>query len=236
MQNILELTNRGCAVMHEIDATKMARKYSPLRAMQFDCIIFNFPHAGVFKNDAPREAQLRIHQELISKFLANAKMMMKMDGEIHIRHKSNGFFREWNIQRLGENEGLQLIEAVPFHLKEYEGYGTKLGYGEALSKVLVSANFYDVQVLEPEGQKGLSRIASTVGRPLYIDQRRLRRPPVGGVVVPVPRVDSLPRQAQMDELSEGVLGTGGDERERPGLTLDEMTACTSYGGAAQGVP
>ncbi|GAB2279790.1 hypothetical protein Dimus_014429 [Dionaea muscipula] len=129
MQNILELTGRGCAVMHEIDATKMARKYSPLRAMQFDRIIFNFPHAGVFKNDAPREAQLRKHQMLISMFLANAKMMIKMDGEIHIRHKSKGFFREWKIKQLGEIEGLQLLEAVPFHLEEYKGYSTKFGYG-----------------------------------------------------------------------------------------------------------
>ncbi|GAB2279791.1 hypothetical protein Dimus_014430 [Dionaea muscipula] len=129
MRNILELTSRGCAVMHEIDATKMARKYSPLHGMQFDRILFNFPHAGVFNNDSSRGAQLRKNQKLISMFLANAKMMIKMDGEIHIRHKSKGFFREWKIQQLGEHEGLRLIEAVPFYLKEYEGYSTKLGYG-----------------------------------------------------------------------------------------------------------
>ncbi|GAB2279789.1 hypothetical protein Dimus_014428 [Dionaea muscipula] len=126
MRNILELTNRGCAVMHEIDATKMARKYSPLHAMQFDRIIFNFPHAGVFKKDAP---QLRKHRKLVRMFLANAKMMIKVDGEIHIRHKSNGFFCGWNIQQLGENEGLRLIEAVPFNRNKYEGYDTKYGFG-----------------------------------------------------------------------------------------------------------
>ncbi|GAB2293081.1 hypothetical protein Dimus_027296 [Dionaea muscipula] len=127
--NIPKLTDRGCAVLHGIDATKIAWKYPPLQAMQFDRIIFNFPHAGVFKTDAPREAQLQKHQRLIRMFLANAKVMIKMDGEIHIRHKSNGFFRDWNIQQLGENEGLRLIEAVPFHQREYEGYNTKFGFG-----------------------------------------------------------------------------------------------------------
>ncbi|GAB2293082.1 hypothetical protein Dimus_027297 [Dionaea muscipula] len=129
MWNILNLTGRSCAVVHGIDATMIAWKYSPLQEMQFDRIIFNFPHVGVFKYDAPREASLRDHRKLIRMFLANAKMMIKMDGEIHIRHKSNGFFRDWNIQQLGENEGLQLIETMPFHPYEYEGYNTKFGFG-----------------------------------------------------------------------------------------------------------
>ncbi|GAB2293076.1 hypothetical protein Dimus_027292 [Dionaea muscipula] len=129
VSNILNLTKRGCGVVHGIDATMISWKYSTHLAMQFDRIIFNFPHVGVFKNDAPRETSLREHQKLIRMFFANAKKMIMKDGEIHIRHKSNGFFRDWNIQQLGENEGLQLIEAMPFHPYEYEGYNTKFGFG-----------------------------------------------------------------------------------------------------------
>jgi len=45
LTNILELEWRGCRVMHGVDATLMASRYN-LSRMQFDRIVFNFPHDG----------------------------------------------------------------------------------------------------------------------------------------------------------------------------------------------
>ncbi|GMH25464.1 hypothetical protein Nepgr_027307 [Nepenthes gracilis] len=128
MGNILQLKTRGCTVMHEVDATQMASCHS-LNTIKFDRIIFNFPHAGVFRRDAPRDAQIREHQKLIRGFLKNAKKMIAADGQIHITHKSNGFFREWAIEMLAANEGLRLIQAFLFNYRDYEGYSTKFGFG-----------------------------------------------------------------------------------------------------------
>ncbi|GAB4845878.1 hypothetical protein Ancab_024882 [Ancistrocladus abbreviatus] len=129
MWNILELTSRGCMVMHGVDATKMTSHHG-LHAMKFDRIIFNFPHAGIFRNSgASPTSQIRQHQRLVSMFLENAKRMIKVDGEIHVTHKSNGFFQQWKIPQLAVDEGLHLIEAVRFNHRDYQGYSTKFGFG-----------------------------------------------------------------------------------------------------------
>ncbi|GAB4845879.1 hypothetical protein Ancab_024883 [Ancistrocladus abbreviatus] len=129
MRNILELTSRGCTVMHGIDATEMASHHA-LHAMKFDRIIFNFPHTGIFRNSGvSTRSRIRQYQRLVSMFLENAKRMIKVDGEIHINHKSNGFFRRWKIPQLAADEGLRLIEAVHFNHRDYQGYSTKFGFG-----------------------------------------------------------------------------------------------------------
>lgn len=45
VQNLIELEMRGCFVMLEVDATKIA-SHSCYREKKFDRIVFNFPHAG----------------------------------------------------------------------------------------------------------------------------------------------------------------------------------------------
>ena len=61
-------------------------------------------------------------------FLVNAKKMITAKGEIHVRHKSNGFFRTWNLERLGSIQGLRLIQEVHFNFTDYPGYHTKYGF------------------------------------------------------------------------------------------------------------
>ncbi|GAB4837021.1 hypothetical protein Ancab_001936 [Ancistrocladus abbreviatus] len=126
--NILELTSRGCKVMHGVDATKMA-SFTSFKAMKFDRVVFNFPHAGFFRPNEPRECQIRKHQALVRSFMKNAKKMVNKDGEIHITHKSTGYFKEWNIEMLASNQGLRLIEVRDFNYKDYPGYNTKYGFG-----------------------------------------------------------------------------------------------------------
>ncbi|KAL3638433.1 hypothetical protein CASFOL_017804 [Castilleja foliolosa] len=125
--NIVELTDRGCVVMHWVDATKMA-KDEYLRGFKFDRIIFNFPFAGFLK-DLSRESQLGHHRKLVRLFMKDAKGMLSENGEIHITHKTNGFNLEWDLESLAASQRLRLIEAVDFKHHHYPGYNNKRGFG-----------------------------------------------------------------------------------------------------------
>ncbi|XP_056698329.1 uncharacterized protein At4g26485 [Spinacia oleracea] len=123
--NKTELLTRGSTVIHDVDATKMA-KHPILGCLLFDRIIFNFPHTGKFgRNDTDQ----RTHKNLVRGFMRNAKKMVKEDGEIHITSKSNGFFLEWDIPKIGSDQGLNLIKEVKFTRNKYPGYHTKYGFG-----------------------------------------------------------------------------------------------------------
>uniref|UniRef100_A0A5B7BCY0 25S rRNA (uridine-N(3))-methyltransferase BMT5-like domain-containing protein n=1 Tax=Davidia involucrata TaxID=16924 RepID=A0A5B7BCY0_DAVIN len=125
--NIQNLTSRGCMVMHGVDATEMANHWF-LKGMKFDRIVYNFPLAGFFPNES-RYSQLCRNRKLVFLFLSNAKQMIAEKGEIHISHKSNGFFLEWNLDILALLLGLKLIEEVHFNYIDYPGYRTKYGFG-----------------------------------------------------------------------------------------------------------
>lgn len=56
--NIMELKSRGCKVMHGVDATKMANSRR-LQFTKFDCIVYNFPHAGFTNRQATRDDEIR---------------------------------------------------------------------------------------------------------------------------------------------------------------------------------
>nr|GMD74922.1 25S rRNA (uracil2634-N3)-methyltransferase [Ipomoea batatas]GMD76402.1 25S rRNA (uracil2634-N3)-methyltransferase [Ipomoea batatas] len=125
--NIVTLRRRGCVVMHGVDATHMAN-HPFLQWKTFDRIVFNFPLDRVRKKKS-RSLKIRRNQALVSAFLENAKKMLDEDGEIHIRHKTNGLEREWGIIDLAEEQGVELARAVSFRLDDYPGYNTKFGNG-----------------------------------------------------------------------------------------------------------
>ncbi|CAN1190461.1 Uncharacterized protein At4g26485 [Linum perenne] len=129
-ENIAALRARGCLVIHEMDATKMAGHWF-MMGEKFDRIVFNFPFAGYFKEESSG-SQIRLvrrHQKLIRMFMKNAKKLMKEDGEVHITHKTNGFHKEWNLEGLAIGVGFRLIGKVKFNFEEYYGYKTKCGFG-----------------------------------------------------------------------------------------------------------
>ncbi|KAJ9672549.1 hypothetical protein PVL29_025957 [Vitis rotundifolia] len=127
LSNIDTLRSLGAKVMHGVDATKMAHVF-PFKCMRFDRVVYNFPLAGFFPNES-REDEIRRNRMLVQLFLENAKKMIHIDGEIHITHKSNGFFYEWNLEFLASRVGLRLIEEEPFNFMDYPGYRTKYGFG-----------------------------------------------------------------------------------------------------------
>ncbi|XP_074303464.1 uncharacterized protein At4g26485-like [Silene latifolia] len=120
-----ELENRGCMLIHDVDATSMAR-HSVLGKFKFDIIIYNFPHTGSFGRS---DDDVRKNQILIRGFVRNAKKMIDEDGEIHITHKTSRFFRQWDIPKIGCDEGLYLIQEIKFKRTIYPGYYTMFGFG-----------------------------------------------------------------------------------------------------------
>ncbi|KAK9134069.1 hypothetical protein Scep_013597 [Stephania cephalantha] len=137
MSNVDSLRSRGCIVIHNVDATKMAgnRRHNNV---SYDRIVYNFPHAGFSKNE-PVEDHLRRNRDLVSDFMANAAKMIDETGEIHISHKCNWFFQQWGLQKLGEKNGLVLIKEVEFKLSDYPGYNTKYGYGVTRTLIAIQA-------------------------------------------------------------------------------------------------
>ncbi|XP_048497843.1 uncharacterized protein At4g26485-like [Beta vulgaris subsp. vulgaris] len=99
LTNKAQLETRGSMVLHDVDSRIML-KHPIIGSMVFGRIIFNFPHAGKF---GKTDTELRLHQKLVRGFLKNAKKMIGEDGEIHITSKSNGFFLEWDIPKIGSD-------------------------------------------------------------------------------------------------------------------------------------
>ncbi|KAL9230055.1 hypothetical protein vseg_005448 [Gypsophila vaccaria] len=125
MTNKAQVESRGGVVMHGVDVKRMS-KNEVLGCLKFDRIVYNFPHTGDFGRT---QLELRNNKELVRGFIRNAKKMMNDDGEIHIRHKTNGFFQLWDIPKIGSDQGLFLIRKPKFHRSEYPGYHTKFGFG-----------------------------------------------------------------------------------------------------------
>ncbi|KAJ7982724.1 DUF2431 domain protein [Quillaja saponaria] len=127
MPNLNLLGMFGCTIIHEVDARTMSH-HPLLQGKQFDRIIFNFPHAG-FVNKENHLDQIMLHQTVVSGFLRNAREMLTENGEIHVTHKAAYPYNKWNIEKLGQEVGLFMIEKAPFFLCEYPGYNNKRGHG-----------------------------------------------------------------------------------------------------------
>ncbi|CAJ2637100.1 unnamed protein product [Trifolium pratense] len=94
----------------------------------FDRIIFNFPHSGVFSREN-YVSVIEQHKNVVSGFLRNAKDMLSYFGQIHITHKTTHPYSCWNIKNLGEDLGLSFLEEVDFDQFSYPGYNNKRGAG-----------------------------------------------------------------------------------------------------------
>lgn len=72
----------------------------------------------------------RMHRDLVRRFLLNASLMLCMDGEIHVNHKTTAPFDGWRIQDLGSECSLVCVGQDEFRIKDYPGYNNKRGSGE----------------------------------------------------------------------------------------------------------
>ncbi|KAI3969542.1 hypothetical protein MKX01_020103 [Papaver californicum] len=126
-QNIRQLQKSGCLVLHDVGVHDMLYD-SDLMNMKFDCIVFNFPHAGHFPPLYETDGFLiAMHKKLLSGFFKSASKMLNKAGEIHVSHRNDFPYNKWEIKKLANNGGLQLIGKVKFQKSDYPGYSNKRG-------------------------------------------------------------------------------------------------------------
>ncbi|XP_054799200.1 heavy metal-associated isoprenylated plant protein 41-like [Prosopis cineraria] len=127
VSNVLALTRLGAMVLHGVDATEM-KSHDDLKMRKFDRIIFNFPHAG-FHGKESSFSLIQEHKNLVRGFFMNAGSMLRLDGEIHVNHKTKPPYDHWCIRELGIQSFLWPIECVVFKKEDYLGYNNKRGDG-----------------------------------------------------------------------------------------------------------
>ncbi|CAK8565796.1 unnamed protein product [Lathyrus sativus] len=124
--NLEELQKLGAYLLHGVDATQM--KFHPdLKMWRFDRIIFNFPHAG-FHGKEDNLMMIKMHMDLVFGFFKNASHMLRINGEVHVNHKTPPPFDTWNIEKLAEQSFLMMVECADFKQEAYPGYNNKRGH------------------------------------------------------------------------------------------------------------
>uniref|UniRef100_A0A2N9FKB2 25S rRNA (uridine-N(3))-methyltransferase BMT5-like domain-containing protein n=1 Tax=Fagus sylvatica TaxID=28930 RepID=A0A2N9FKB2_FAGSY len=125
--NVRKLEERGCFVLHEVDAEQMSQHFF-LRTQRFDRIVYNFPHVGFLFSES-NYRQIQLNKRLVKSFLKNAKVLLRKEGEIHVAHKEGEPYSKWDLVGIAEEIGLVLHDVVPFYKDEYPGYRNKRGHG-----------------------------------------------------------------------------------------------------------
>ncbi|XP_031274471.1 uncharacterized protein At4g26485-like [Pistacia vera] len=108
------LKKKGCSIFHEVDVYDM-NVHPTLMYMEFDVIIYNFPHAGHFcEREFPQK-----HKRLEEAFFRSAREMVSEGGEVHVTQRDDYPYSEWNLVELAKQSGLVLKEKVEFSKKDY---------------------------------------------------------------------------------------------------------------------
>ncbi|KAL4554659.1 hypothetical protein LXL04_037258 [Taraxacum kok-saghyz] len=126
--NLKILDNFGAQLLHGVDSTRM-KLHPDLRMRKFDRIVYNFPHAGFVGQESDRLV-IMMHRSLVRGFLRNASAMLRVNGEVHVSHKTKCPFYCWNIEELATQSCLKSLECVNFKIKDYPGYNNKRGDGK----------------------------------------------------------------------------------------------------------
>ncbi|KAM0915782.1 hypothetical protein ACQ4PT_010604 [Festuca glaucescens] len=125
--NVTELKRLGATVLHGVDAKTM-KLHSCLKMRRFDRIVFNFPHAG-FNGKEDHLHVINAHKQLVHRFFANARHLLRPYGETHVSHKTGLPYDTWDIEQLANDSCLILVREVDFFKEDYPGYNQKRGAG-----------------------------------------------------------------------------------------------------------
>jgi hypothetical protein len=118
-------------VCHEIDATVI----SSLGDNQWDSIVWNFPYPVDQTISSASNCR-----SLLGRVLGNMRTCLKHDGRVYITlaHLQGGTSREaaassvgWDVETLAMETGLRVVEVLPFHEQDYDGYEPKRAYNDA---------------------------------------------------------------------------------------------------------
>ncbi|PKU75017.1 uncharacterized protein At4g26485-like [Dendrobium catenatum] len=121
-----ELKSLGCTLLHGINVENM-HEDGFLKLMRFERIIFNFPHAGHFGFHETDKWLILRHKKLLCDFFNSARCLLSENGEIHVSHRDDHPYNNWEINDLAKEKGLILKEMVEFQKEDYPGYQNKRG-------------------------------------------------------------------------------------------------------------
>ncbi|XP_024028617.1 uncharacterized protein At4g26485 [Morus notabilis] len=122
-----DLQKRGRLLLHEIDVHDM-NQHPTLKDMKFDIIVFNFPHAGHVSWLCEQDAILiERHKNLLRGFFESALQMLNEGGEIHVTHRDDHPYNQWEVEKQAQKAGLVLKEKMAFIKERYPGYHNKRG-------------------------------------------------------------------------------------------------------------
>ena len=101
---------------HHVDANHLENL--PQHDNPFNCIVWNFPHAGFPETDKNEHQGPGFewgddfttrHTDLLKAFFEGAKHHLNIDGHIIVTHKTIEPFSLWDIPGIGEKAGFKLI-------------------------------------------------------------------------------------------------------------------------------
>ncbi|KAL6524833.1 hypothetical protein OROMI_030426 [Orobanche minor] len=125
--NVALLKEKGCDVMHGVDASTMSNQ--PLLSDKVRSSRLQFSSRGFLYIRKQFNSNNWRHQDVVRGFLKNAYEMVSERGEVHITHKTAHPFSAWGIEKLGEEAGFVLMERAYFCIWDYPGYWNKRGDG-----------------------------------------------------------------------------------------------------------
>ncbi|XP_058783951.1 heavy metal-associated isoprenylated plant protein 41-like [Vicia villosa] len=161
--NIDELKKLGACILHGVDATKM-KSHSHLNMNSFDRVIFNFPHAGFHGKREHNLSLIKMHKDLVGGFFKNASSMIRVNGEIHVNHKTTHPYTKWNIEKLAEESFLKLMECTDFKKEDYPGYYNKRGDGNKCDKSFPLGRCSTFKFIHPRRTNGIAPSVSHCAR------------------------------------------------------------------------
>ena len=123
--HISTLLSSSQKVLYSIDATKLGLPLPggggpAIRKVDWDRIIFNFPHVGGLTKDVNR--QVRANQEMLVAFLERSKALLGKGGTVVVTVFEGEPYELWNIRNLARHVGLRVVRSFRFEAGVYPGY------------------------------------------------------------------------------------------------------------------
>eukprot|EP00668_Euglena_longa_P013908 GGOE01017859.1.p1 GENE.GGOE01017859.1~~GGOE01017859.1.p1 ORF type:complete len:760 (-),score=116.95 GGOE01017859.1:224-2503(-) len=116
----------GVKLLFEVDATTLAfgTTSCPVNVVtvagekQFRHVVFNFPETGHHDPAIKREA----NRLLLRPFFHDARAMLQPAGHVHIALRGSDDHRQWELEGLAREAGLELHQVRPFCIGDWPGY------------------------------------------------------------------------------------------------------------------